>query len=223
MANYAIALEYQNCIDCRACEVACKDENGVMLGADKQRIWVGAVEGGKTLADLFVNFYPSQCNHCIDAPCVTVCPTGASHFVEGGIVKVDYDMCIICKGCMEACPYEARFVDETRHAVDKCTFCDGRIQEYGTTACSATCPTKVRTFGDLEDAKSDIRKTLENREFFVLKESEDTLPKLFYLVPEDKKLRERTMGEGIKVHKWSEFAPKYEKATAKRREEWKEA
>jgi Fe-S-cluster-containing dehydrogenase component len=223
MANYAMALEYQSCIDCRACEVACKDENGVMLGADKQRIWVGVVEGGNTLADMFLNFYPSQCNHCVDAPCVTVCPTGASHFVEGGIVKVDYNMCILCKGCMEACPYEARFVDETRHSVDKCTFCDGRIQEYGTTACSATCPTKVRVFGDLEDENSDIRKVLEDREFFVLKENEKTLPKLFYLVPEDEKIAKRTMGEGIKTHKWNEFYPKYEKATAKRRTEWKEA
>jgi Fe-S-cluster-containing dehydrogenase component len=223
MANYAMALEYQNCIDCRACEVACKDENGVMIGADKQRIWVGVVEGGKTLADMFVNFYPSQCNHCVDAPCVTVCPTGASHFVEGGIVKVDYDMCIICKGCMEACPYEARFVDETRHAVDKCTFCDGRIQEFGTTACSATCPTKVRTFGDISDENSDIRKRLEGREFFVLKEGEDTLPKLFYLAPEDENVRKRTLGEGIKLHTWEEFSKKYEEATAKRREEWKEA
>jgi Fe-S-cluster-containing dehydrogenase component len=223
MANYAMALEYQNCIDCRACEVACTDENGVMLGADKQRIWVGVVEGGNSLADLFVNFYPSQCNHCVDAPCVTVCPTGASHFVEGGIVKVDYDMCIICKGCMEACPYEARFVDETRHAVDKCTFCDGRIQEYGTTACSATCPTKVRTFGDIDDENSDIRKRLEGREFFVLKENEDTLPKLFYLAPEDEQVRKRTMGEGIKLHTWDNFAKQYKEATAKRREEWKEA
>jgi len=223
MANYAMALEYQNCIDCRACEVACKDENGVMIGADKQRIWVGVVEGGNTLADMFLNFYPSQCNHCVDAPCVTVCPTGASHFVEGGIVKVDYDMCIICKGCMEACPYEARFVDETRHAVDKCTFCDGRIQEFGTTACSATCPTKVRTFGDIDDENSYIRQTLENREFFVLKENEDTMPKLFYLVPEDKELAKRTMGEGIKTHRWSEFSKKYEAETAKRRKEWKEA
>jgi len=223
MANYAMALEYQNCIDCRACEVACKDENGVMLGADKQRIWVGVVEGGNSLADLFVNFYPSQCNHCVDAPCVNVCPTGASHFVEGGIVKVDYDMCIICKGCMEACPYEARFVDETRHAVDKCTFCDGRIQEYGTTACSATCPTKVRTFGDIDDTESDIRKTLEDREFFVLKESEDTLPKLFYLVPEDEAMKKRTIGEGVKTHKFNDFIKQYEEATAKRREEWKEA
>ncbi|MEO1958309.1 MAG: 4Fe-4S dicluster domain-containing protein [Nautiliaceae bacterium] len=223
MANYAIALEYQNCIDCRACEVACKDENGVMLGADKQRIWVGVVEGGETLADMFLNFYPSQCNHCIDAPCVTVCPTGASHFAEGGIVKVDYDMCIICKGCMEACPYEARFVDETRHAVDKCTFCDGRIQEFGTTACSATCPTKVRTFGDLEDPESDIRKLLENRKFFLLKEDEKTLPKLFYLVPEDEEFARRTIGEGIKFHTWSEIEEKYKKATQEKKPEWKKA
>jgi len=223
MANYAIALEYQNCIDCRACEVACKDENGVMLGADKQRIWVGVVEGGKTLADMFVNFYPSQCNHCIDAPCVTVCPTGASHFAEGGIVKVDYDMCIICKGCMEACPYDARFVDETRHAVDKCTFCDGRIQEYGTTACSATCPTKVRTFGDLEDENSDIVNLLKERKFFFLKEKEGTLPKLFYLVPQDEEFAKRTLGEGIKFHTWNEIKPLYEAATKAKKDEWKKA
>ena len=223
MANYAIALEYQNCIDCRACEVACKDENGVMLGADKQRIWVGVVEGGTDLTNIFLNFYPSQCNHCEDAPCVTVCPTGASHFVEGGIVKVDYDMCIICKGCMEASPYDARFIDETKHAVDKCTFCDGRIQEYGTTACSATCPTKVRTFGDLEDENSDIVQLLNEREFFVLKEDEDTMPKLFYLVPEDEEFAKRTMGDGIKTHNWSEFKAKYEAVANEKKPEWKKA
>jgi Fe-S-cluster-containing dehydrogenase component len=223
MANYAMALEFQNCIDCRACEVACKDENGVMLGADKQRIWVGVVEGGSSLTDVFMNFYPSQCNHCIDAPCVTVCPTGASHYVEGGIVEVDYDMCILCKGCMEACPYEARFVDETKHAVDKCTFCDGRIQEYGTTACSATCPTKVRTFGDLEDPNSDIVQTLKKRKFFVLKENEGTLPKLFYLVPEDEEFARRTIGEGVKIHTWDELYPKYKKATQEKKPEWKKA
>jgi len=223
MANYAIALEYQNCIDCRACEVACKDENGVMLGADKQRIWVGVVEGGQTLADMFVNFYPSQCNHCIDAPCVPVCPTGASHFADGGIVKVDYDLCIICKGCMEACPYDARFVDDSRHAVDKCTFCDGRIQEFGTTACSATCPTKVRTFGDLEDPNSEIVQTIKDRKFFFLKEDEHTLPKLFYLVPQDEEFARRTLGEGIKFHTWDEIQPKYQAATQAKEPEWKKA
>ncbi|WP_457564552.1 4Fe-4S dicluster domain-containing protein, partial [Caminibacter sp.] len=128
-----------------------------------------------------------------------------------------------CKGCMEACPYGARFVDETRHAVDKCTFCDGRIQEYGTTACTATCPTKVRTFGDLEDENSDLVKLLKKRKFFVLKEDEGTLPKLFYLVPEDEEMAKRTMGEGIKVHTWNELMPKYEKVAQEKKSEWKKA
>ena len=78
--NFAMALDYQNCINCKACEVACKEENGIQLGADKQRIWVGQNERfvfGKP----FVNFNPSQCNHCIDAPCVDVCPTQASYLL----------------------------------------------------------------------------------------------------------------------------------------------
>jgi len=124
---------------------------------------------------------------------------------------------------MEACPYDARFIDETRHSVDKCTFCDGRIQEYGTTACSATCPTKVRTFGDLEDPNSDIVKLLEKRKFFVLKENEGTLPKLFYLVPEDEEYAKRTIGEGIKIHTWEEMKTLYKAATQAKKTEWKKA
>ena len=223
MANYAIALDYQNCINCKACEVACKQENDVQLGADKQRIWVGVVEGGSSLTDMFMNFYPSQCNHCIDAPCVDVCPTGASHFEKGGIVKVDADMCIVCKGCMEACPYDARFVDDTKQAVDKCTFCDHRTEEFGTTACQATCPTKVRTFGDLDDENSSLVELLKSREFFVLKESEGTVPKLMYLAPKDDNFKKQTIGPNIKLHKWSDIKPTIEAAKAKRSPEWKEA
>jgi len=167
--NYAMALDYQNCINCKACEVACKEENGVQLGADKQRIWIGVVEG-TIFGKPFINLYPSQCNHCIDAPCVNVCPTNASHFAEGGIVKVDAHKCILCKGCMEACPYDARFVDDTMVAVDKCTFCDHRsLVEGGTTACQATCPTKVRVFGDLDDREQRYREVVKNQTLFLSK------------------------------------------------------
>ena len=63
--NYAMALDYQNCINCKACEVACKEENGVQLGADKQRIWVGIVEGtifGKRNV-LFLKVVPNRPLH----------------------------------------------------------------------------------------------------------------------------------------------------------------
>ena len=216
--NYAMVLDYQNCINCKACEVACKEQNGVQLGADKQRIWVGQTES-VVFGIPSVNFYPSQCNHCLDAPCVSVCPTNASFFAKGGLVLVDQKKCILCKGCMEACPYDARYVDDIKVAVDKCTFCyDTRISKgKTTTACQATCPTKVRLFGDLDDEDGELVQLLKNRKFFVLKEKEQTVPKLFYLFPEnDKNFADASVGHDTTVYTWDEFKPILEKAKAKR-------
>ncbi|MEY3090835.1 MAG: hypothetical protein RL113_1151 [Pseudomonadota bacterium] len=214
--QFAMALEYQNCIDCKACEVACKEENGVQLGADKQRIWVTQSEKS-IFGSPFVAYHPSQCNHCINAPCVDVCPTGASHFSVGGLVMTDKDMCILCKGCMEACPYDARFVDDTKVAVDKCTFCfDTRIGKgEATTACQATCPTKVRLFGDLDDEKSELIALLKVRKFYFLKEAEGTVPKLFYLLPENNDyFAMNSVDVNTTIYTWETFEPVYQKAKA---------
>lgn len=218
--NYAMALDYQNCINCQACEVACKEENGVQLGADKQRIWVGMVEG-TVFGKPFANIYPSQCNHCIDAPCVSVCPTNASHYAPGNIVKVNAEQCILCKGCIEACPYDARFVDDTKVSIDKCTFCDHRIAETGTTACQATCPTKVRTFGDLDDENSDLVKLLKTRRFFFQKEGSGTLPKLFYLLPVDEAYAKQSVSHDTNIYTWEDVQSLYQQAGKRRSAEWK--
>ena len=217
--NYAMALDYQNCINCKACETACKEENGVQLGADKQRIWVGQTEKF-TFSNPIVNFYPSQCNHCIDAPCVEVCPTGASFFAPGGLVMADKEKCILCKGCMEACPYDARFIDDQAVAVDKCTFCSDTRLLHGetTTACQATCPTKVRLFGDIDDEEGELIQTLKSRKFFVLKEGEGTVPKMFYLFPENDDFALQSIGEDTTIHTWETYKPIIEMARAKRGE-----
>lgn len=220
LMNYAIALDYQNCIHCQACEVACKEENGVQLGADKQRIWVGIVEG-TIFGKPYVNIYPSQCNHCLEAPCVRVCPTQASYYSNGGIVKVESKRCILCKGCIEACPYDARFVDDKRVVIDKCTFCDHRIAEYDTTACQATCPTKVRTFGDLDDEEGDLVKLLQKRRFFFQKEFAGTLPKLFYLLPEDESYARQSISASTTIYTWNDLKPLLTQAVTRRRKEWK--
>jgi len=215
--QFAMALDYQSCIDCKACEVACKEENGVQLGADKQRIWVTQSEKS-IFGEPFVAYHPSQCNHCINAPCVEVCPTGASHFSIGGLVLTDKDKCILCKGCMEACPYDARFVDDVKVGVDKCTFCyDSRILHgKTTTACQATCPTKVRLFGDLDDENSELVQLLSQRKFYFLKEHEGTVPKLFYLLPEhDDHFAMNSVDVGTTIYTWKEFKPIYEEAKAK--------
>ncbi|MDJ0621322.1 MAG: 4Fe-4S dicluster domain-containing protein [Desulfocapsaceae bacterium] len=218
--NYAIALDYQNCIDCQACEAACKEENGVQLGADKQRIWVG-MEEGTIFGKPYANTYPAQCSHCIDAPCVDVCPTDASHYVKGGIVKVNPEECILCEECIEACPYGARFIDDNIESVDKCTFCDHRIAKKGTTACQATCPTKVRTFGDLNDPESEIVRLLKTRRFFFQKEEEGTLPKLFFLLPEDEIFARQSVSKQTKIYAWKDIEANYKQASINRSKDWK--
>jgi Fe-S-cluster-containing dehydrogenase component len=187
MARYGMALDYKKCINCKACETACKEENGVLLGADKHRIWVGVkeIEGEFPLLSIASHtFYPSQCQHCDEAPSQEVCPTNATYYGENGEIKVDPDKCILCSYCMNACPYDARYVDDRTMTVDKCTFCtDTRIARgETTTACQNTCPTKVRIFGDLDDPNSEISQVLREREYFTLKTHLGTKPKLFYLV-----------------------------------------
>jgi Fe-S-cluster-containing dehydrogenase component len=215
--NYAMALEYQNCINCKACEVSCKQENGVQLGADKQRIWVGQHENF-IFNNPHVSFYPSQCNHCIDAPCVSVCPTNASHFTDEGLVLTDKTKCILCKGCMEACPYDARFVDDKYVAVDKCTFCfDTRISKgKTTTACQVVCPTKVRLFGDLDDENSELVQLLKKKKFFVLKETDATVPKLFYIFPDDEQFAINSIGQNTTIHTWDTMKPLIDEAKKRR-------
>jgi Fe-S-cluster-containing dehydrogenase component len=112
-----------------------------------------------------------------------VCPTKATYYDENGVVRVDMEKCILCSYCMNACPYDARYVDDRSNTVDKCNFCSDTRLSRGevTTACQATCPTKVRIFGDLDDPNSEISKVLRERDHFSLKSHLGTKPKLFYL------------------------------------------
>lgn len=186
MARYGMALDYKNCINCKACESACKEENGILLGADNHRIWVGVHEIEGLFPDLSIgssNFQPSQCQQCENAPCQEVCPTNATFYDDNGVVRVNPEQCILCTYCMQACPYDARYVDDRTVTVDKCNFCSDTRLIHGetTTACQATCPTKVRIFGDLDDPESEISQVLKDREHYSLKEHLGTKPKLFYL------------------------------------------
>jgi len=106
-------------------------------------------------------------------------------------------------------------------AVDKCTFCDHRIEEYGTTACQATCPTKVRVFGDLDDEESDIVKLLKRKRFFFQKESAGTLPKLFYILPDDEAYAKQSVSPDTMIHTWNDIKPLYESAKNRRSQEWR--
>lgn len=102
--------------------------------------------------------YHRICQHCDNAPCVTVCPTQASFQRKDGIVLVDPNKCILCGSCVTACPYAARQVDLLTKTIDKCTFCAHRVDKGLLPACVETCPAHVRIFGDLDDPNSEVYK-----------------------------------------------------------------
>ncbi len=151
-------IDLSLCIGCNACTVACKEENDVPL--TKFNTWVESFDVEASADGICRANIPKLCNHCDDAPCVSVCPTGASYRTEDGYVLVDHDRCIGCKYCMAACPYSVRWANDTTGEVSKCTFCYHRTTEGLLPACVSTCVTRARMFGDFADPQSDVSKRL---------------------------------------------------------------
>ena len=122
-----------------------------------------------------------RCNHCDDPPCVSCCPTGASHVEEfGKVVLVTANKCIGCKACIASCPYDARFVHPDGYA-DKCTFCYHRTKDGKDPACVAVCPTHCMYFGDLDDPNGKVGELLRTRKYHTLLPEAGTGPRVFYL------------------------------------------
>lgn len=104
-------IDLSLCIGCNACTVACKRENDVPLGAFNT--WIESFDVERPDGRIARANVPKQCNHCADAPCVKVCPTGASYVADDGTVQIDAEKCIGCKYCLAACPYQARYATES--------------------------------------------------------------------------------------------------------------
>lgn len=177
--RYALVIDSRKCINCKACVVACRAENGVPT--DKSRNWINEEHRG-TWPKLLATFEPEQCHHCVDPACVRVCPTGASRQREDGIVYIKESDCIGCRYCIVACPYDARFFREDRGVVEKCDLCARRLDRGELPACVETCPSKVRVFGDLNDADGKLRELLETRQYRVKKPEAGTGPQIYYLL-----------------------------------------
>ncbi len=178
-AQYAMVIDVRKCIGCQACTVACKTEYEVPLG--KHRSWVESVEKG-TFPDVSRSFLPRLCNQCSQPDCVDVCPTGATYKrEEDGIVVVDEDVCIGCKYCMQACPYDARFINPRTGTADKCDFCLHRVSQGLVPSCVNTCQGKARVFGDLNDPQSEVSKLIAKNPVTVLRQEMGTEPNVFYI------------------------------------------
>ncbi|MCS6770160.1 MAG: 4Fe-4S dicluster domain-containing protein, partial [Candidatus Caldarchaeum sp.] len=178
MTRYAFVIDQTRCIGCHACTVACKMENHVPLGV--YRTWVKYIERGE-----FPNtrrFYTVlRCNHCDNPPCVHICPTSALYLRKDGIVDFDNDRCIGCKACMQACPYDALYIDPETETAAKCHFCAHRVEQGLEPACVIVCPTGAIIWGDLDDGLSPVAKALGDKPAIARKPEQGTKPKLYYI------------------------------------------
>jgi Fe-S-cluster-containing dehydrogenase component len=178
MARYGMVIDTRTCVGCMDCVVACKTENQVPEGLNRD--WI-AYDTTGSFPTLHMEIRSERCNHGDRPPCVTCCPTGASHVEAlGRVVLVTADKCIGCKACLASCPYDARFVHPDGHA-DKCTFCLHRVQEGLDPACVSVCPARCMAFGDLDDPNSEVSRLLDSRRSHALNEATGTKPRVFYL------------------------------------------
>lgn len=177
-ARYAMTNDTKRCVGCRACVIACKTENKVPI--KHYRDWVEEELYGE-FPNLKMEIRSQRCNHCSNPPCVSACPTGASHIGPGGIVLVTHSKCTGCKACIAACPYDARFVHPKGY-VDKCTFCIHRVEKGQLPACVQVCPTSALTFDDLSKPGNKITKLLNSRKYKVLYPETGCKPNMFFLL-----------------------------------------
>jgi Fe-S-cluster-containing dehydrogenase component len=176
--RYGFVIDQRKCIGCHACTVACKEENQVPLGVN--RTWVKYIEKG-TFPDTRRYFSVMRCNHCDNAPCVAICPTVALYRRPDGIVDFDGDRCIGCKSCMQACPYDALYIDPETQTAAKCHYCAHRVEVGLEPACVIVCPVQAIVPGDLDDPGSKIARLVAGQQTAVRKPEQGTQPKLFYL------------------------------------------
>lgn len=183
--NYGFVIDQSKCIGCHACTVACKSEHDVPLGV--YRTHVKYVEKG-TFPDTRRTFSVHRCNHCEDAPCTTICPTSALHTRPDGIVDFDNRRCIGCRACMQACPYDALYIDPSSHTAAKCNFCAHRLDGGYEPACVIVCPVEAIVSGDLADPTSKVARLAGREKVTVRKPEKATRPSVFYIDAEQASL-----------------------------------
>lgn len=180
MPRYALLVDTTRCVGCFACFVACQNQNE--LADDSSFIRFEEQEKG-SYPRVRYTMVPLQCMHCADAPCVPVCPTGASAKDKAtGMTLVDREKCMGCRRCVAACPYHARFFQNDREIAQGCNLCLSLVAEGQEPACVSTCLTKARLFGDLDDPQGEFAKLLPRAK--PLRTDFKTRPTTLYILPE---------------------------------------
>ena len=159
MARNCIVVNIDRCTGCYACQVACKMQNEVALGLAWNKVKVVGPVG--EYPNMVRYPLPTMCQECENAPCLEVCPTGATYRdEETGVILIDSEQCIGCQACMQACPYGQRCYNDQTGVVEKCNLCHDLTAKGELPACVKSCSAGARFYGDLDDPESDVSKEL---------------------------------------------------------------
>lgn len=204
LPQWTMIFDLRYCDGCKACTLACQHDH--YLPADTEWIKVYDMAG----ADGQTYHLPKPCMMCEDPPCQVVCPVGATFRDDEGLVLIDQNVCIGCRTCMAACPYEARYfntepmpkapaqpfptspqwpVPQREGTVGKCVFCAARLPAGQLPACVANCPMGVIFIGDLTSDVAvnnqghaiKISEFLSANDAVRLKEDLGTNPRVYYV------------------------------------------
>ena len=152
-AQYALVIDTTKCVGCGLCIEACHLRNQLPEGQSYTRV-EERKDGDRTW------FLPIQFQHCAEPPCATVCPTNATYIHESGVVLINDRLCVGCKYCMVACPYQARIFDEERGVADKCWLCLDWVLQGERPSCVQACLYGARVFGRTDDPESEVGQIL---------------------------------------------------------------
>ncbi len=161
------------CIGCKACEVACHQWNALPArnGGDVPLSGL-SYDNTVALSDVdwrhvkFIEQFSADrtqarwlmmsdvCKHCVNAPCLEVCPTGSIVRTEFDTVYIQEPVCNGCRDCITACPFGVIHVSAEKHIAQKCTFCYDRLQNGLVPACAQACPTRSIQFGPIAELKA---------------------------------------------------------------------
>jgi formate dehydrogenase beta subunit len=165
MKEKVMLIDVSKCTGCRSCQVACKQwnelpaasttntgtyQNPPDLGANTWTLvrFREVVEKNGRIQWLF---WKDGCMHCNDATCMKVCPVSAISRSDSGAIVTDYQKCIGCQSCVEACPFGKPRYSENTNKSYKCNLCADRVENGLLPACVKACPTGALKFGDREE------------------------------------------------------------------------
>lgn len=178
MARHGILIDVGRCIGCYGCVVACKNWHKIKAGVGARRRLADIQDGDYPLISRWI--FPVSCMQCDNAPCIEVCPTGASFRRKDGIVTIEKNKCIGCEACIEACPYGARYMNAETGKADGCDFCTDRVDAGIAPYCVESCAGEAMVFGDLDNPMSDISRRIKETHAVCISPEYNTKPKVYY-------------------------------------------